>query len=194
MSVDIISNLANMVGGPAVDALASKVGLPADMVKQFKPVIIGLVVAGIARILKQPNGADKLQDMIGLSDKAMRGEDAANYIANVDPHSNTDLMTSLVGDNSLDNVLNNVAGSTGIGADQLKAVLGSVAPVVLSGLGQVQKTNGLTTQQLAADIEASAAAMPELKAVEYALDNQPGFTDDIQRGLGALGGLFGKKS
>lgn len=194
MGADIISSLVNMVGGPVIDALAKKTGLPVEMVNKLKPIVVGLVVAGIARVLKQPNGADKLQDMIGLSDKAMRGENAADYVASVDPHSNTDLMTSLAGDNSLDNVLNNFAGNTGVSADQLKAILGSVAPVVLSNVGQVQKNNNLTAEQLATSINDGIASMPEMAVIDNVLDNKPGFMDDIQRGLGALGGLFGKKS
>lgn len=190
MSTDIISSIVTMVGSPVIDALASKTGLPVEVVNKLKPMVVGLVVAGIARILKQPGGTEKLQDMIGLSDKAIRGESAADYVANVDPHSNTDLMTSLAGDNSLDNVLHNIAGKTGVDSNQLKAILGSVTPLVLSNMGQVQRNNNLTPEQLTASINDGIANMPELGVVDYMLDNSPGIGDDIKRGFNAL---FGKK-
>lgn len=190
MNADLIGSAVNMLGGPVIDALARKTGLPVEVVNKIKPLVIGLVVAGIARVLKQPNGADKLQDMVGLSNKAIRDENAADYVANVDPHSNTDLMTSLTGDNSLDNVISNFAGNTGVTSDQLKAVFGSIAPLVLSNVGRVQESNHLTAEQLSTSINDEIAQRPELGIVDYLLDNRPGVGDDIKRGFNAL---FGKK-
>jgi hypothetical protein len=190
MSTDFIGSIANMVGGPAIDALANKVGLPAEMVSKFKPVIIGLVVAGIARLLKQPGGATQMQNLIDTSSQSVGAQSPADFINNVNPDASMNLLSSLAGGNSLDNVLGNLAGKTGIDAGQLTGLLGSVAPLVLAGLGQAQKSGGLSTDQLAAKVTDGVANMPELGMIDYALDNQPGITDDIKRGFNAL---FGKK-
>ena len=64
MSADMVGGAVNAVGGPVIDALADKVGAPKELVNQFKPIIVGLVVAGIARMLKQQGGSKKMQDMI----------------------------------------------------------------------------------------------------------------------------------
>lgn len=190
MSADMISGLINSVGGPAVDALAAKVGVPAELVNKFKPILIGLVVAGIARMLKQPGGDDQMQNLINSSSQEVGAQSAADFINNIDPSTSMNLLNTLTGGNSMDNVVNNLAGATGMDAGQLTGVLGSVAPLVLSSLGQAQKAGGLNTQQFAASLSESAAAMPELKAIDYALDNTPGIGDDIKRGFNAL---FGKK-
>lgn len=190
MSTDFIGSIANMVGGPAIDALAAKVGLPADMVNKFKPVIIGLVVAGIARLLKQPGGATQMQNLIDSSSQSVGAQSPADFINNVNPAAAMSLLNTLTGGNSADNVIKNLAGKTGLDAGQVTGLLGSVAPLVLADLGQTQKANGLSTDQLAAKINEGVANMPELGMIDYALDNQPGMTDDIKRGFNAL---FGKK-
>jgi hypothetical protein len=177
-----------MVGGPVVDALAAKVGVPASVVNQFKPIIIGLVVAGIARMLKQPGGAAKMQDMIDASGKAVGTTDAADFIKNVDPQKSLDMLGALAGGNSLDNVVANLAGKTGIDAKQLTGVLGSVAPLVLSGIGSMQAKNGWSTDQLATGITEGVGQMQDLGVVDYVLDNTPGIGDDIKRGLSSLFG------
>lgn len=188
MAEMLINGLVNSVGGPAVDALADKVGVSREMVNQFKPIIIGLVVAGIARMLKQQGGAQKMQSMIDTANSAVGSQDPADFIKNVDPQKSMDMLSSLAGGNSLDNVVNNLAGKTGIDAKQLTGVLGSVAPLVLAGLGSAQKSQGLTTDQLAAQISTGAAKMQDAGMVDYMLDNTPGIGDDIKRGLKSMFG------
>jgi hypothetical protein len=188
MGADMVTGAVNMVGGPAVDALAAKVGVPASVVNQFKPIIIGLVVAGIARMLKQPGGANKMQGMIDASTQAVGSGDPADFIKNVDPKKSMDMLGALAGGNSLDNVVNNLAGKTGIDAGQLSSVLGSVAPLVLAGLGAAQAKNGLSTDQLATGITEGVGKMQDLGVVDYVLDNTPGVGDDIKRGLSSLFG------
>jgi hypothetical protein len=188
MGADMVSGAVNAVGGPVVDALAAKVGVPASVVNQFKPIIIGLVVAGIARMLKQQGGAAKMQDMINASSKAVGTTDPADFIKNVDPQKSMDMLGQLAGGNSLDNVVSNLAGKTGIDAAQLTGVLGSVAPLVLAGLGGMQAKNGWSTDQLANGITEGVGTMKDLGVVDYVLDNTPGIGDDIKRGLSSLFG------
>jgi hypothetical protein len=158
------------------------------VVNQFKPIIIGLVVAGIARMLKQPGGAAKMQDMIDVSSKAVGSTNPADFIKNIDPQKSMDMLGSLAGGNSLDNVVNNLAGKTGVDAKQLTGVLGSVAPLVLAGLGAAQAKNGLSTDQLATGITEGVGKMQDLGVVDYVLDNTPGIGDDVKRGLSSLFG------
>lgn len=188
MGADMVTGAVNMVGGPIVDALAAKVGVPANVVNQFKPVIVGLVVAGIARLLKQPDGAAKMQNMIDASNRAVGAQDPADFIKNVDPQQSMDMLGQLAGGNSLDNVVNNLAGKTGVDAKQLTGVLGSVAPLVLSGLGAAQAKNGWTTEQLAQNVSQGASTLQDMGMVDYILDNKPGIGDDIKRGLSSLFG------
>ena len=68
------------------------------------------------------------------------------------------MLGQLAGGNSLDNVVNNLAGKTGIDAKQLTGVLGSVAPLVLAGIGGMQAKNGWTTDQLATGITEGVGA------------------------------------
>ena len=188
MSADMVGGAVNAVGGPVIDALAAKVGAPKELVNQFKPIIVGLVVAGIARMLKQQGGDKKMQDMIDASTKAVGSTDPADFIKNVDPQKSVDMLGQLAGGNSLDNVISNLSGKTGIDAKQLTGVLGSVAPLVLAGLGGMQAKNGWTTDQLANGITEGVGAMKDAGVVDYVLDNTPGISDDIKRGLTSLFG------
>jgi hypothetical protein len=188
MGADMVGGAVNAVGGPVIDALAAKVGVPANVVNQFKPIIVGLVVAGIARMLKQQGGSKKMQEMIGASTKAVGNTDPADFIKNVDPQKSVDMLGQLAGGNSLDNVISNLAGKTGIDAGQLTGVLGSVAPLVLASIGGMQAKNGWSTDQLANGITEGVGAMKDAGVVDYVLDNTPGIGDDIKRGLSSLFG------
>jgi Bacterial protein of unknown function (DUF937) len=187
MGADMVGGAVNAVGGPVIDALAAKVGAPKELVNQFKPIIVGLVVAGIARMLKQQGGSKKMQDMIDASTKAVGSTDPADF-KNVDPEKSMDMLGQLAGGNSLDNVVNNLAGKTGIDAKQLTGVLGSVAPLVLAGIGGMQAKNGWSTDQLANGITEGVGQMKDAGVVDYVLDNTPGISDDIKRGLTSLFG------
>jgi hypothetical protein len=188
MSADFIGGAVNAVGGPTIDALAAKVGAPKELVNQFKPVIIGIVIAGVARMLKQQGGNKKMQDMIDASTKAVGTTDPADFIKNVDPEKSMDMLGQLAGGNSVDNVINNLAGKTGIDAKQLTGVLGSVAPLVLAGLGSAQAKNGWNTDQLADAVTKGVGQASDLGVLDYVLDNTPGVTDDIKRGLRSIFG------
>jgi hypothetical protein len=59
---------------------------------------------------------------------------------------------------------------------------------VLAGLGGMQAKNGWSTDQLASGITEGVGAMKDAGVVDYVLDNTPGISDDIKRGLGSLFG------
>ncbi len=70
----------------------------------------------------------------------------------------------------------------------MTGVLGSVASLVLAGIGGMQAKNGWSTDQLANGITEGVGQMKDAGVVDYVLDNTPGIGDDIKRGLTSLFG------
>ena len=70
----------------------------------------------------------------------------------------------------------------------MTGVLGSVASLVLAGIGGMQAKNGWSTDQLANGITEGVGQMKDAGVVDYVLDNTPGIGDDINRGLTSLFG------
>jgi hypothetical protein len=186
---EVVSKLATDMGTPALAALGAKVGLPEATVKQLAPVVIGMVLAALSRKAKQPDGIKQIGKLIDDADKAgLTKISAADYVKSADPAKNAEMLGNLIGENSLDNVASNFAGKYGIDPKQAAGLLGVAVPVVLGQLGKMQKNLGTDTAGLAKNISEHAGGLSNTGALDYVLDNTPGISDDISRGIKKLFG------
>jgi hypothetical protein len=188
MSADMLSGLVNSFGGPVLENLGAKFGVPKEVVKSATPVVISLVVAAVARMAKQPGGVDQISGLLNSASKQQGSADLASFVKDVDPAKSKDMLQALAGGNSLDNVMANLSGKTGIPADQIAAVLGTMAPAVLNQFNAMGKEKGLDTAGIAQAIGDAAANMPDGGIADYVLDNTPGISDDIKRGMKSIFG------
>ena len=188
MSADMMTGLVNSFGGPVLENLGAKFGLPPEIVKKATPVVISLVIAAVARMAKQPGGVDQISNMLSGASKAQGTEDLASFVKDIDPAKSKDLLQALAGGNSIDNVVANLAGKSGLPADQVAGVLGVMAPAVLASVSAMGKEKGLDANGIAKAIGDAAGSLPDGGIADYVLDNTPGISDDIKRGLKSLFG------
>lgn len=188
MSADMISGLVNSFGGPVLENLGAKFGVPSSVVKQATPIVVSLIVAAVARMAKQPGGVDQISNLLTSAGQAQGSADLASFVKDMDPAKSKDMLQALAGGNSIDNVLGNLAGKTGIPAEQIGAVFGTMAPAVINQFNTMGKERGLDTAGIAQAIGDAAAKMPDAGLADYVLDNTPGISDDIKRGLKSLFG------
>lgn len=188
-SDDMVTKLATDMGTPALAALGAKIGLPEGTIKQLAPIVIGFVMAALAKKAKQPDGIKQIGKLIDEADKAgLTSVSAGDYVKTADPAKNAAMLNNLMGGNSLENVSANFAGKFGIQPQQAAGLLGVAVPVVLGQLGKMQKNLGTDTAGLAKHIGENAQNLKDSGALDYVLENTPGISDDISRGLKKLFG------
>jgi hypothetical protein len=184
----MIESLVGSFGGPVLEDLGKRIGLPAEVVKQATPLVTGLVVASVGRMLKQPGGADAVTGLFKSAGDLMGGGDLDAFVKSADPAKSADMLKMLAGSNSVENITGNLAKKTGLDADAIGKMMGVMAPAVLGGLGKMAKEQGLDAAGVGKLIEDNADALAGIGDLDTLMDNVPGISDDLKRGISKLFG------
>ena len=170
-------------------ALAMKLGLPEVTVQRLAPVVVGLVLTALGRKSKQPDGMKQIGVLIDSAGQAgLNSMSAAEYVKQTDTAHNADILGSVIGENTLENVSDNFGRKLGITSEQAAGLLGYGVPVVLGQLGRTQTRLETDTQGLVAQINEKAAHLQNAGEIGYILENVPGISDNVKRGLKRLFG------
>ena len=188
MPQDMVTGLVNSFGGPILVDLGKRVGLPESTVKMVTPIVIGLVIAGIKRLATQSGGVDQVNSLLqGASDR-MGARDLDTFVQEADPAKTAATLDALTGSNSSEQVVDNLARVTKQDPHTIATLLGVMCPAVLSQVNSIAKDQGLDTQGLVNLIDQNADALKGLGNIDYILDDVPGISDDLKRGLNKLFG------
>ena len=185
---DMISGMIESFGGPVLEDLGKRVGLPADTVKMAVPVVTGLILMGVKRMASQPGGADKISQMVTANSERVGGRDLDTFVKEADPAKTADALNALTGGNSAENVVANLARKTGLDPKAVGQLMGVMAPAVLSQLGGLAKDKGLDAQGMVDLVNSNSDALNAIPGLDYIMDDVPGISDDIKRGLSKLFG------
>ncbi len=180
---DMISGLVNSFGGPILEDLGAKLGLPPSIVKQAVPIVIGLVMTALLRKGRSPEGVQELGGLLDEANTEVGSSSLSDFIKNADPSRSAKLLDTLTGENSVENVMGNIGRLTGIPAETVTSAFGTMAPAVLSQVSGLAKGKGLDTAGLLGLIGEQGDAMKALGNLDYLLDDVPGIGDDIKRGF-----------
>lgn len=190
MAGNMIEDLVNSFGGPVLEDLGKRLGLPADTVKGAIPVVTGLAVAGLNRIAKQPGGSDQIANLFkGVGDR-MGDRDLDTFVKEADPAKSAELLQALAGSNSVENITANLAKKTGLSTDSVGQLLGVAMPAVVGTMDKMAKEQGLDAAGVTDLIEQGASALQGkgIDDLDTLMDNVPGISDDIKRGIKKLFG------
>ncbi len=182
MSQDLIAGLVSSFGGPVLEKLGAKLGLPKQTVEKLVPMAIGLIVTALARKAKTTEGQGQIGQLLGAAGQlGISTDNLASFVGGVDSTEATGLLQGLLGKDALSNVVGNVSRKSGISAEQASSLLATAAPVVLGQVGAMQQSAGLDSAGLAKMIGEGAGGLANLKDMDYILDDVPGVGDDIKR-------------
>lgn len=170
----------------ATAALAGKLGLPEGTVQQLAPVVVAFVLMALGRKAKQPDGLKQIGTLIDQAGQTQTTP--AEYVKQADPAKNAEVLGQLIGENTLENVSDNFGRKMGITSEQAAGMLGVGVPVVLNQLAHVQNSLGTDTEGLANFIAEKAGDIKNTGEMTYILDNVPGISDNVKRGLRKLFG------
>lgn len=185
---DMISGLINSFGGPVLEDLGKRFGLPPQMVKTATPMAIGLVLAGVKRMSANPGGKDAVAAMMDSASQRVGDRSLDAFIQEADPSKTGAMLDSLTGTNATEQVLANLARKTGLDPEMTGKFLGVMAPAVMSQLGSVAKDQNLDVDGVVNLIDQGAETMKGIGDLDYILDDVPGISDDLKRGLSKLFG------
>lgn len=186
MATDMLTSLANSFGGPVLQDLGDRLGLPAPAVKAATPMVIGLVLSGVKRLAAQPGGKEQLGALLQGSSERMGARDLDGFVKEADPAKSTALLDALTGGNSVDQVAANLAGKTGLDPQGVGKMLGIMAPAVMSQVAGMAKEKNLDIDGVMSAID--SADLGAAGNMDYLLDNVPGISDDLKRGFDKLFG------
>lgn len=188
MAIDMITSLANQFSGPVVEDLGKRLGLPPQMVKAAAPMITGLVIVGVKRLAASPGGKEKVASMMQDAGKRTGDQSLDAFVQEADPAKSVDMLNSLTGSNSTEQVIDNLARKTGLDPQATAKLMGVMAPAVMGQLNGMAKAQNLDIDGMMNLIDQNADALKGLGNLDYILDDVPGISDDIKRGFNKLFG------
>ncbi len=177
--MDLLSMLmGSMTTGDSVNALSAKTGASSKQISKLIMLALPLLIKFMTGNASSQSGA---QSLLGALTQHTSKKSMADQIADADEEDGKKIVHHILGDSS-NNVTSDLAGQTGLSADQVMQILGNMAPSMMSGLSAA--TN---VQQQPAD---NGFDLTDLLGM-FGGSAQPQSQSSAIPGLGLLSSLFG---
>ncbi len=122
--------LGSMTSGDSVNALSEKTGASSKQVSMLIALALPLIIKYLTKNASTQNGA---QSLLGALTQHTSKKSMADQIAQADEEDGKKILQHILGDHSSD-VVNDLAGKTGLSDNQVSQLLGNLAPSIMSGL------------------------------------------------------------
>ena len=167
MSIDLISNTAQILSSSLVSRIASSLGLDKTLTEKALQAGVPGLLAAFTSLVSRPNGAQALNGAIARQQPTLLsslgsmlgGSTQSNII-----ETGTNTLNSLLGSATTSALTNAVGQYAGIGSAGSKGLMGLLGPVVMGVLGQQQRASGLDATGLASLLNSQkeniASALP----------------------------------
>ena len=127
---NILDTVQQQVGAAAVQQLTTRLGVDPVMAQRAVDVAVPAIVSALAARAQRADGADMV------------------HRASTSQASNPSSSSQVLGDQHAD-VAQRVSDATGVSREDAGAILGTVAPAVLRGIGEQVQQQGFNPAQLA---------------------------------------------
>lgn len=204
MSVNILSTIMNNISPEMLARISSMLGIDRMVTEKTMNAAVPAVLAGIARMLGKPDGANQLNTALGSTQSGNLLEGLSSMVGGAGRQAvvsaGTGLLTSLLGSGGMKNMTDALSKFSGIEPAQANSLAGLAGLVTANGLNQVKKENGLDAGGLARMVSQQApqfaAAMPSgfsnmLRGAADTFQSEPASTtytapvEDLRRSSGA---------
>lgn len=184
-----------------VQQMSGMLGTDAQTTQQAIGAALPTLLAGLGKEAQSPEGAQALAAALDKDHDGSILDDIGGYVANgPDTDQGNKILGHLFGgqQQSVQNSLGNV---TGLGGQNMGALLAGLAPLVLGALGKEKKENGLDVGGLVQMLMGTTSSMNQQSGGGMDLLNTlfdqggdgSGMDDLLSMGGNLLGGLFGGK-
>lgn len=177
--MNLLNVLMNsLTSGGALQALSAKTGLSQKQLKMIMAIAIPLLLKKMTSNASSQAGASSLLGALGQH----RGAgDIQKQLDNVDEEDGAKIVGHILGDEQ-DDLIQQVAGETGVEASDVQKVMGNISPSVLSGLSEATQ---VASMQQSSGVDLSDG---------FDMSDVMGLLGGASQGGGAgslLGSLFG---
>jgi hypothetical protein len=151
MSANLVSLIMQFVTPDVVAKIAAALGLDRSMAQKAIGAAIPALLAALAGVATKSDGARQLSNALseqqpGMLDRVVSALGGAGQKTAVD--SGSSLLSNLLGSGTF-NALSGAVGSyTGMNAGTSKSLLGILGPMVMGGLAQQQRAQGLDASEV----------------------------------------------
>ncbi|KRR10691.1 hypothetical protein CQ12_19705 [Bradyrhizobium jicamae] len=200
MATNLVSAVMQFLTPDMIAKIASVLGLDRNLAQKAISGAIPALLASFADVASTPNGARQLTNT--LTQQSASIDSLKNLIGgsgqNLLQETGSNMLSGLFGGGTLDAMAQTIGKFAGIGEGTTKSMLGMLGPVVLSMLGQQQRSAGLDANGLASLLTSQkdqiAAAIPSGLAEQL---STAGLIDSATagvRGAAAAGGRIAEAS
>ena len=178
--MNLLSVLTNsLMSGGAVQALSAKTGLSEKQLKMILAIAIPLLIKKMTSNASSQAGANSLLGALGQHQNARSIE---AQLKEADEEDGAKIVGHILGDEK-DDLIQSVAGETGVDAQDVSKVLGNISPSILSGLSAA--TSAASAQQ------SSGVDLSDGLDLGEVLTMFGGVQQQQQQPAGGLAGLLG---
>ncbi|MBO6163482.1 MAG: DUF937 domain-containing protein, partial [Lachnospiraceae bacterium] len=135
--------LTSMLSSTAVDALSGKTGLSKSVVKKLVALAIPILLKSMTSNASSASGASSL---LGALMQHTNKNSFADQIQEADTDDGGKIIGHILGSDQ-DKVVKDLAGQSGVGADQVAALLSAMAPALMSGVSQANQSQASAGSQ-----------------------------------------------
>ena len=185
--------LGAALGGDVQHQLGQRIGADSQTTSQAIQAALPMLLTGLTRNVSQPGGAESL---LGALDRDHDGsvlDDLGGLLGgNVSGQAanGAGILGHVLGDRQ-DSAQQMVARSSGLNAGQAAQMMAAIAPIVMSALGRMQRSQGLDANGVASLLRSehsnAARSQPDLMGLAGELfDGKSEGVDELMKGLGSL--------
>lgn len=176
--MDLTNILGSLTGNDALGAISQNLKIDANQVSSVITNALPKLLGAMQQNASTMAGASSLIKALG--DHAGNAGNIINNLKITDLTDGNKILGHIFGGN-LSSVLSGISKSTGVGINQVGSILATIAPSLLSILGQNQQSSGISATDLGGMLGSILGGSS---------NNSMGGLGSI---LGGLGSIFGKK-
>lgn len=182
MASNLVSYLMQSLTPDVIARLAAALGLDTDKVQRGVAAAVPALLAGLANVVAQPGGAEKVADA-ARQQGAVADPGAMLSAGNQSSLAQTgsQMLASLLGGNTSGSLANAIGSYSGLGQNAAGSLLGMLAPLVMGGLAR----------RLGGDVSANGVANLLAAERENIVAALPSGMSDMLRGSGLFEGAAG---
>ncbi|MGI9627099.1 MAG: DUF937 domain-containing protein [Longimicrobiales bacterium] len=192
----LIDQLTQQLSGNALESLTRSLGAKPKQTESALSASLPILLGALARNAQKPEGAEGLFNALSKKHDGSILDNLTNAVSAPDLEDGSGILKHVLGGRR-ETVETGVAKASGLGPDQVKKMLATLAPLVLGSLGRAKQSKGMgiedLTNMLSGEQQAMEAKDSKVGGILAGLldkDGDGSIMDDLAGGM--LGRLFGR--
>ncbi len=184
----LLDLLNSQLGGDALKTVSRQLGIDESTASTAIAAALPMLIGGLARNAATPQGADSLANAVSNDHDGSIFDQLGSFLRNPGSGSGDGILGHVFGGRR-SHVENAVAQSSGLDAATVSRLLAMLAPIVMGGLGKVQRESELGARDMAGMLQRETARVRQASPMGGLLslldaDGDGSVVDDVAGILG----------